>query len=329
MSATVIQLHGQRQAMDDDKPALSDGYTRTVNEVVEALAWFPLTSLEARMVRAVERKTFGFNKGKDRIADSQLAKAMRVSREKANTTKNSLIRKRVLVREGAGYGVLKINTNTAEWIQKEKATKPPQPSNVNRKTAHPDKKGTVYPNTEQVLCPNTEHTKDKRQTNSIPSEYSSEQSSGRSQNPEPEIPPQNQKPNAVVQSKSGRKWGEAIDLELAELMAATIDARLGQDAPANRNMLTWANDVRLMRERDNRPPEAIKALFAWTQQHHFWCANILSPAKLRTKWATLASQRNESRKGAGHGKGNAGNRADADAELSRQQTDLRYAIDNF
>jgi len=322
----VVSLREARQErMSDDKPALGDGYCRVVNALAEGLASHPISSVQQRVVWAVIRMTYGWSKGKDRIAASQLAEITGLRRQQCSTALNQLIECGVIIREGGSRSAIKLNTKVEQWSFEKKATK----GLINERVNTNHEKCSVNSNCGHSTNTICGHTKDKRQSNSLPSEDMSEQSSGRSQNPEPETPPQNQKPNAVVQSKSGRKWGEAIDLELAELMAATIDARLGQDAPANRNMLTWANDVRLMRERDNRPPEAIKALFAWTQQHHFWCANILSPAKLRTKWATLASQRNESRKGAGHGKGNAGNRADADAELTRQQTDLRYAIDNF
>ena len=97
-------------------------------------------------------------------------------------------------------------------------------------------------------------------------------------------------------------------------------------------MLTWANEIRLMRERDSRPVEAIRALFAWSQQHTFWQSNILSPSKLRKQWPTLAAQRNEERQkrqGGEHETRGAGAGAGGDAELVKQQTDLRYAIDNF
>lgn len=57
------------------------------------------------------------------------------------------------------------------------------------------------------------------------------------------------------------------------------------------NFTTWARDVRLMRECDERTPKEICGLFRWAQNNSFWCANILSPAKLRKQWDTLAMQR--------------------------------------
>lgn len=55
----------------------------------------------------------------------------------------------------------------------------------------------------------------------------------------------------------------------------------------NPNFDKWADDFRLMRERDNRTDEAIKYLIKWTQNDTFWRTNILSPAKLRKQFDAL------------------------------------------
>lgn len=53
------------------------------------------------------------------------------------------------------------------------------------------------------------------------------------------------------------------------------------------NLQTWANDVRLMMERDNRTEKEIRFLIDWTQQHQFWHRNILSIATLRKQFDRL------------------------------------------
>lgn len=62
-----------------------------------------------------------------------------------------------------------------------------------------------------------------------------------------------------------------------------------QNNPAAKepNLEKWANDFRLMRERDNRTDEQIKYLINWTQKDDFWSTNILSPAKLRKQFDAL------------------------------------------
>lgn len=81
-----------------------------------------------------------------------------------------------------------------------------------------------------------------------------------------------------------------LDRETAE----AIEHALIQDQPDRKraNLDAWANDVRLMRERDNRTHDQILDLFAWANDDSFWRANILSPAKLRKQWDHLTAKRN-------------------------------------
>lgn len=53
------------------------------------------------------------------------------------------------------------------------------------------------------------------------------------------------------------------------------------------NLNTWANDVRLMRERDQRTHREIAKAFKWANNDPFWRSNILSPAKLREKFDVI------------------------------------------
>ena len=57
------------------------------------------------------------------------------------------------------------------------------------------------------------------------------------------------------------------------------------------NLANWANEIRLMRERDKRTHKDICELFKWANQDSFWATNILSPAKLREKWDQLDIKR--------------------------------------
>ncbi|PHB24749.1 hypothetical protein COE80_17110 [Bacillus pseudomycoides] len=63
------------------------------------------------------------------------------------------------------------------------------------------------------------------------------------------------------------------------------------------NFDNWANEFRLMRERDNREPQEIKDVIDWCQADLFWQGNILSPKKLREKFDQLTIQM-KSKKGA-------------------------------
>ncbi|WP_410681535.1 helix-turn-helix domain-containing protein [Avibacterium paragallinarum] len=58
---------------------------------------------------------------------------------------------------------------------------------------------------------------------------------------------------------------------------------------------SWANEIRLMRERDGRTHREICGLFQWANQDLFWKTNILSPAKLREKWDQLTLKKNNAK----------------------------------
>jgi len=57
------------------------------------------------------------------------------------------------------------------------------------------------------------------------------------------------------------------------------------------NFKAWANEVRLMRERDDRTHREMCELLQWAHTIPFWRGNILSPTKLREHWDRLTIQR--------------------------------------
>lgn len=61
-----------------------------------------------------------------------------------------------------------------------------------------------------------------------------------------------------------------------------------------KSMDSWANCVRLMRERDGRTHRDICELFQWANQDQFWSLNILSPSSLREKWVQLSIKKQAS-----------------------------------
>lgn len=102
--------------------------------------------------------------------------------------------------------------------------------------------------------------------------------------------PRKAKPEAAVSSPKGDKWGTADDLKAAQWIFQLI-TRISPSAKIP-NWSGWANDVRLMREQDNRTHSDICQMFKFANQDSFWKSNILSPAKLRDKWTQLEAKRN-------------------------------------
>jgi len=58
------------------------------------------------------------------------------------------------------------------------------------------------------------------------------------------------------------------------------------------NIDKWANEIRLMRERDKRSLDEIRNIFTWANNDPFWRTNILSPAKLRKQFDQLTIKSN-------------------------------------
>ena len=78
------------------------------------------------------------------------------------------------------------------------------------------------------------------------------------------------------------------DLSLANKMFTMLeDLDIGVKKP---NLETWASEIRLIRERDDRTLDEITEVFTWANNNEFWQGNIRSPAKLRKQWPTLISQ---------------------------------------
>lgn len=105
-----------------DQPQLEDGYFRIVNALADGFAMARISQHQHQVIWAIIRKTYGWGKGKDRIAGSQLAELTGLTRQQCNNALIKLIEQKIVIREGSSRGVLKINTKTAEWVVAEKGT---------------------------------------------------------------------------------------------------------------------------------------------------------------------------------------------------------------
>lgn len=142
--------------------------------------------------------------------------------------------------------------------------------------------------------------------NNLSSENSDESSD------KPRKKPPVMKPEAAIQS--GTKWGNSEDLRCAEWLFTMVQ---GISPSAKKpNYAAWANDIRLMRERDDRTHYEIAALFKWACNDKFWKGNVLCPATLRDKWTQLDIKRNKQQTGEEPGK----------PDLDFNNTDWAYEV---
>ncbi|HCD2195667.1 TPA: replication protein [Escherichia coli] len=91
---------------------IDDGYTRFANELLEAIASADLTARQLKVMLAYVRKTDGFNKKTDRIADEQIAQLTGLSRQNVNKAKKELISMNCLFMDGNQIGV---NREVSAW----------------------------------------------------------------------------------------------------------------------------------------------------------------------------------------------------------------------
>lgn len=76
-------------------------------------------------------------------------------------------------------------------------------------------------------------------------------------------------------------------MKLAKMLYEKILLNNEIDPPVFQN---WANDIRLMIEKDKRSIDDVMRMIAFSQKDKFWQNNILSPAKLRKQFITLKAQ---------------------------------------
>lgn len=272
--ANVTPIRPELRAVEQRVADTDDGYTRLANELYEELIGANLTRNQAKVAHAVCRKTYGFNKKMDRIADSQISQLTRLPRQKVNKAKNELIQMGVLVREGMLIGP---NKNLAEWQIPE---------------CHQDGVTVTKTVTKSVtktvtgLSPKQGHTKDTITKDKKDIKQTSENSGESSDERLKSLPVV--RPEAAVHSPKGDKWGTADDLLAAQWLFSRV--QVITPTAQQPNWPAWANDIRLMRDSLKVSHREICEVFTWANGNQFWQTNILSPSKLRKQWATLKAQ---------------------------------------
>lgn len=104
----------------------------------------------------------------------------------------------------------------------------------------------------------------------------------------PEIEKELETKKEINNSRQKTKFSD-LHLELANLLLGKIKEN-NPEHVLRGNIESWANDIRLMMERDGRSEEHVRNMIDWSQNDSFWQSNILSAAKLREKYDTMKAQ---------------------------------------
>lgn len=248
---------------------LDDGYVRLATMILEEMAGADFTKRQFKVILAVIRLTYGWNKSRDRIANSQISEVAKLPVKRVSETRVQLLKMNVLSAFGQQIG---LNKNVSEWVL-------PQNEGLSPKSGGKESLKLGYHNPSKQGDTIDITTKDNK---NITSENSREPSDCH-----PEDLPVS-RPEAAIQSPKGDKWGTADDLRAAEwLYRKVVHISPTAEKPT---WYVWANDIRLMRSALKITHREICEVFEWANSDGFWQTNILSPAKLRKQWPTLRAQ---------------------------------------
>nr|WP_241825963.1 replication protein [Izhakiella australiensis] len=276
--AKVISFPKKTEQTGGHMADLTNGYTKVANEIQRLKPRLRLSGREWQCFEAVIWLTYGWNKKQDRVTNTVIADLTGLSDTHVSDAIKSLAERKIIFSQKQGMmKIVGVNTDISAWIldKPESGTKFPESGKSFPKA------GKTFPKTVATQYKNKNSNKNT----------SSENSNESPDKPTKRLPLV--RPDAAIQS--GAKWGTADDLRAAEWMfdvVKSIEPSARKPAFAG-----WANDIRLMREKDGRDHRDMCSLFRWASQDSFWCGNVLCPAKLREKWSQLVIKRDKAKSG--------------------------------
>lgn len=129
------------EAVERQVADLDDGYARLSNMLLEAYSGADLTKRHFKVLLAILRKTYGWNKPMDRISDSQLSEITKLPVKRCNEAKLELVRMNVIKQQGGMFGP---NKNISEWCIPQNEGKSPktrEKTSLKMRESYPSKQG--------------------------------------------------------------------------------------------------------------------------------------------------------------------------------------------
>lgn len=120
---------------------LEDGYAKLSNMLLEAYAGADLTKRQFKVLLAILRKTYGWNKPMDRISDSQISEIAKLPVKRCNEAKLELVRMGLIKQQGGMFGP---NKNIDEWCIPQNEgipLKTGDKTSLNLRESYPSKQG--------------------------------------------------------------------------------------------------------------------------------------------------------------------------------------------
>lgn len=110
--------------MSVKSPQVEDGHIRIANELYDAILAYPFTARQQKVLSAIMRKTYGYNKKVDDISASQIAEMSGLHRSHVTATIISLQALNVITKAPGVFGsILGINKDFSTWVEPEKSAR--------------------------------------------------------------------------------------------------------------------------------------------------------------------------------------------------------------
>ena len=116
---------------NNDRPSLDNGYTRISNALLEQIIFHNFKKREYKIILAIIRKTYGYNKNSDDITMTQLAQDTDLRRQHIGVTVRALVKKNVLLSKRGSFGeIISLSKNHNKWDKPQKSRDPADPKST-------------------------------------------------------------------------------------------------------------------------------------------------------------------------------------------------------
>jgi len=294
-------------------PQREDGHREIETSVFQALIRAGLSGLEYALVLFIIDKTWGWNKKEDQIPLSQFVDATGFDKRNVGHYLKRLQDRHIILilRSGPGRGRVNTYMFNKYWdtwitdhIPGKDVSTTPLPEKVSPThhlplnsvlptpfTEAPDKVGEKVSLTHQSSPNGVPATP---LANGVPATPlaagkgvdSAGKGVGHAQGKGVPATPSIENNRNINRKKDIKNTPSSEAIELAHLLKGLI-LRNNPKAKTPDDITKWAIDLDRMLKIDHRTPEEIKFIIEFSQNDSFWCANILSGAKLRDKFDQL------------------------------------------
>lgn len=159
----VSPIRPELRAVENKVADLNDGYVRLATTLLEAIAGADLTKRQFKVLLAVIRLTYGWNKAVDRIANSQISEIARLPVKKVSEARVQLIKMNILLQSGQQIGP---NKNISSWSEDAFGESPNSGDENPPKQGIPQN-GGLSPKTGDSLSPKTGESYPPKRGNTI------------------------------------------------------------------------------------------------------------------------------------------------------------------